>query len=236
MLKSTKTYLLAAICLCFSFLSMAQSFEIGAFGGGSNYQGDLADGILVLKETQPAYGLIMRYSPFKFLSFRVGYLQGGIVGDDKNSSNEDIRKRGFNISTNIRELSVLTEWQLPSYGNSNQGIFRPSITPFLFAGIGFASRDKDPKAPIDRYPDPFPEFNSKKSFTSIPFGGGLKFHFAESFAMSLEWGMRATFSDFVDGVSVNANPLKNDYYMFGGITVTYVLDGGGDNPFSRMKR
>jgi hypothetical protein len=236
MLKLTKTYLLAIICLCFSFILKSQSFEIGPFIGGANYQGDLADGVLILKETRPSYGAIMRYTPFKFLSFRIGFLQSGIEGDDANSGDAGIRKRGYKISTNISELSILTEWQLPSYGKSGQGIFKPSITPFFFVGLGFASRDKDPTAPIDRYPNPFPEFDSKKSFISVPFGGGVKFNFAPNFSTSLEWGLRATFSDYVDGVSTNANPLKNDYYMIGGLSFTYVLDGGGDNPFGRLKR
>jgi Domain of unknown function (DUF6089) len=236
MSKSTRTYLLAVICICFSFNLKSQSFEIGPLIGGANYQGDLADGVVVLKKTRPAYGVIMRYSPFKFLSFRMGFLQGGIEGDDANSSIEGIRKRGYKISANMSELSILTEWQLPSYGTSGQGIFKPSITPFVFAGVGFASRDKDPTAPVDRYPDPFPEFDSKKSFISIPVGGGIKYQFAPNFTTSLEWGLRATFSDYVDGVSTNANPLKNDYYMIGGIAFTYVLNGGGDNPFGRMKR
>ena len=235
MFKSSKTPILAIICLCFSVVSQAQSFEIGALIGGANYQGDLADGIVVLKETRPAYGIIMRYTPFKFLSFRMGFLQGGIEGDDANSNDADIRKRGYKISTNMSELTILTEWQLPSYGTSGQGIFKQSITPFVFAGVGFASRDKDPKAPADRYPDPFPEFDSKKSFISVPFGGGVKFNFAPNFSTSLEWGLRATFSDYVDGVSLNANPLKNDYYMIAGIAFTYVLNGGSDNPFGRMK-
>jgi Domain of unknown function (DUF6089) len=236
MFKSSKTIILAIICLCFSVVSQAQSFEIGPIIGGANYQGDLADGIVVLKETRPAYGVIMRYSPFKFLSFRMGFLQGGIEGDDANSSDADIRKRGYKISTNMSELTILTEWQLPSYGTSGQGIFKQSITPFVFAGVGFASRDKDPQAPADRYPDPFPEFDSKKSFISIPIGGGVKYNFAPNFSTSLEWGLRATFSDYVDGVSLNANPLKNDYYMIGGLSFTYILNGGGDNPFGRMKR
>ena len=235
-MKLTKTILFAAFCFILPFVSHAQSYEVGFLGGGINYQGDLADGVIVLKETQPAYGLVLRYSPLNFVSVRLGYVQGRIVGDDVNSSNVDIRKRGFKIASNIRELSVLTEWHLPSYGKSTMGIFKPSVTPFLFAGVGFASGDGKPQAPADRYPDPFPEFNATSNFISIPFGGGIKFHFAENFATSVEWGIRATFSDYVDGVSTNANPLKNDYYMLGGITFTYVIDGGGDNPFRRGKR
>jgi Domain of unknown function (DUF6089) len=236
MSERIKQSFLAVICLFSSFILKSQSFEIGPFIGGANYQGDLADGIVVLKETRPAYGAIMRYTPLKFFSVRIGFLQGGLEGNDANSSDAGIRKRGYKISTNMSEISVLTEWQLPSYGKSGQGIFKPSITPFLFAGVGFASRDKDPQAPADRYPNPFPEFDSKKSFISVPFGGGVKFNFAPNFSTSLEWGLRATFSDYVDGVSANANPLKNDYYMIGGFSFTYVLDGGSDNPFGRLKR
>jgi hypothetical protein len=63
----------------------------------------------------------------------------------------------------------------------------------------------------------------------------VKLHLKENFAISVEGGIRATFNDYVDGVSKAANPAAKDYYMFGGVTATYVLGWDGDSPFSRMR-
>ena len=62
-------------------------------------------------------------------------------------------------------------------------------------------------------------------------GAGLKFQIAEQFAISSEWGARKTFGDYIDGISVNGNPKSGDWYTFGGITLTYLVDGGNDNPY-----
>ena len=237
--KTTRETVKTIYFLLFLFtssLSNAQNFEVGLFGGVTNYQGDLADGAIVFRETEPAYGVLLRYSPLDFLTFKASLTLGTLRGDDKNSSNEDIRQRGYAFKANLRELGFFAELHLPGYASSGQGIFKASFSPFLFAGIGFTSTDGKPTAPAGRLPYPFPEVDAKNSFICVPFGGGFKWHFIEKMSASIEWGARDVFNDYLDGISKNGNPKANDWYMFGGITLTYVLDGGGDNPFGRMKR
>ncbi len=215
-----------AMCLFLSQLTYSQNYELGLFAGASNYQGDVADGILVWKVTQPATGLFIRYSPIDFLSFKLAFTTGKIIGSDLNSKEASIRQRGFAFQSNLREFAAFGEFHLPNYGSSDYGVFNPRFSPFLFAGVGLTTMNGKPTAPKDRVPYPFPEEGTKNQFIAVPFGVGVKFRFAESFASSFEWGTRAVFSDYLDGISKNGNPKKNDWYMFMGVTLSYIIDGG----------
>lgn len=226
-----KKGLTAFIFLFFTHLTFSQNYELGLFAGASNYQGDLADGLIVWKETQPAGGLFVRYSPLDFVSFKLGFISGKMIGNDRNSSDESIRKRGFSFESDVRELAAFTEIHLPQYGSSSYGLFRPRFTPFIFGGVGVSMVNGKPVAPKDRTPYPFPEEGTKTQFLAIPGGIGVKLRFTENFATSLEWGTRAVFSDYLDGISKNGNPKRNDWYMFMGVSLSYIIDTNAGSPF-----
>jgi Domain of unknown function (DUF6089) len=235
----TKTFYFSILFMILGLYSThlsAQNYELGLFGGTTNYQGDLADGAIVWQETQPAAGLLIRYSPKNFLAFRVGFTYGKLLGDDKYASNPQIRQRGYSFVSNVKELAILSEFHLPNYGSSSYGMFKVKFSPFGFVGVGLTNINGQPQAPKDRVPYPFPEFDAKSSFICGVLGGGVKFQFAPSFATSLEWGTRTVFNDYLDGISKNGNPKANDWYMFGGLTLTYVVDGGDSNPYKGRKR
>lgn len=231
-----KINLTSIILFLSSFTLSAQSYEFGVFGGFTTYQGDLADGIIVWPNIQPAGGLLLRYSPGSFYALRLGFTTGKLLGNDLNSKRPEIRDRAFSFYSTVREISAAAEIHLPSYGSSSYGMFKLKFSPFIFAGIGLTVINGEPKAPIDRIPYPFPEFDARKNFLVLPMGGGLKFQFADKIALSTEWGTRKTFGDYIDGISVNGNPKSGDWYIFGGVTLTYVVDGGDSNPYRGRKR
>jgi hypothetical protein len=231
----------AIYCLLFLYVSLntlkAQNYEFGIFAGTTNYQGDLADGLIQLKETQPAGGLIFRYSPFSFTSIRFGFTTGKLFGNDATSKRDYIRERGFSFVSNVKELSMMTEFHLPYYGSADYGIFKIKLSPFILVGMGLTIVNGQPKAPTDLVPYPFPEFNSKKNFLVMPIGGGIKLQVSDHIAISGEWATRKTYSDYIDGISTAGNPDRDDWYMFGGLAITYKVDGGGENPYKgRRKR
>lgn len=231
-----KINLTSIIIFLFSFSLSAQSYEFGLFGGVTTYQGDLADGLIVWPNIQPAGGLLLRYNPGSFYSLRMGFTTGKLLGNDQNSKRQIIKDRAFSFYSTVREISAVAEFQLPSYGTSAYGLFKMKFSPFLFGGIGLSVINGEPKAPVDRIPYPFPEFDARKNFLVLPIGGGLKFRFADQFAISTEWGTRKTFGDYIDGISINGNPNSGDWYIFGGITLTYVVDGGDSNPYRGRNR
>ena len=161
-ITNCKTLCLTAAGVFLSFLSQGQNYEFGLFAGTSNYQGDLADGVIVWKKAQPAGGLLVRYSPLDFLSFKMAFTAGKLIGDDQTSSKANIRERGFSFTSNIREVSLFTELHLPQFGSSSYGIFKARFSPFLFVGVGITTINGEPQAPKDLIPYPFPEFDARK--------------------------------------------------------------------------
>ncbi len=224
-LKKIKLTVIAFV-LCLP-LSKAQ-FEAGLFIGACNYQGDLADNTLRWQETQPSFGAILRYTPNRFLTIRGSFIQGKLTGSDLRSSDPGTRYRGFTFKSTLREFSVVSEFNF--LGQSNENNYQGSSTlfnPYIFAGLGIASNDGEPIAPPDTRPYPFPEAGATSIVPAFPMGLGFKVQFGESVSVGIEWGTRLTFSDYLDGVSKTGNPKKNDWYMFGGLTLAYCFGNNG---------
>ena len=231
-MKTTKTRFLQTLSLaiiCFFILiqkSNAQ-FEAGVYAGATNYQGDLADGTIIWRETQLSYGALMRYTPNRFVSVRAHFIQGNLQASDYNSSNVDIRRRGFKLKSVIREFAAIGEFNFLGKESEVANDFSFMINPYLFGGLGVAITSSSPTAPADTKPYPFPEVGAKNTFLTIPIGIGVKIQPSPSFSLGLEWGARTAFTDRLDGVS-NVTPgvysKGNDWYMFGGLTFTYFFN------------
>ena len=56
-----KRYLFV-VFVAITFIGKAQYWEVGLFGGTSNYSGDLTEEFIDLKEFQPGGGIIVRYN------------------------------------------------------------------------------------------------------------------------------------------------------------------------------
>jgi hypothetical protein len=211
---------LLSFLLCLP-LSKAQ-FEAGVFVGVCNYQGDLANNTIEFIETKPGFGALVRYTPNRFITIRGNYMQGKLTGTDLHSSEPGVRYRGFSFRSTIREISVVGEYNF--LGNSNEqnyqggGVF---VNPYILAGVGFASTDGGPVAPEDTRPYPFPEVGAKSVIPAFPLGLGVKVQFGDHFSVGFDIASRLTFSDYLDGVSKTGNPAKKDWYIFGGLTLTY---------------
>jgi opacity protein-like surface antigen len=222
------TILTYFICMLLNPFSMAaQRFEAGMFVGGSNYIGDLADPKFIYSETGLAYGGLVRYHFSPRWTVRLGFTTGMLQGSDANTQN---KIRGFSFSGNVYEMNGLVEWNFlgkPAF--SRNGMFSQRVDPYLFIGGALASFTVTAKAPPKTSPYPFPEKDDRNVTVAIPVGGGIKFHLTEEFTLGVEYGNRFTNSDYVDGISTTANPKSKDWYMFGGITMSYII---GNDPFT----
>ena len=202
-------------------LSKAQ-FEAGVKVGVCNYQGDLTDGVVADLKVQPSFGAFIRYTPQRFITLRANYMQGKLKASDLHSPNPATRYRGVVLESNIREFSIVGEFNI--LGNSNERNYELGgvlFNPYVYAGIGLASTDGTPVAPSDTRPYPFPEAGSKSVVPAVPVGFGTKVQFGDHFSVGLDFGVRFTFSDYLDGVSKIANPKSKDYYGFGNLTLSY---------------
>lgn len=231
-MKTTKARLFQAIYpLFFTFFTFLPNsyaqFEAGVFAGASNYQGDLADGTVIWRETQLSFGALARYTPNRFLSLRAHYIQGNIQASDRNSSKIDIRYRGFKIKSVLHEFAAIGEFNFLGKENSDANDFSFIINPYLFGGVGVVNVAGTPVAPDDTRPYPFPEAGAQSTFLTVPMGIGIKIQPSPAFSLGLEWGARTVFSDKLDGVSSASKDVfskGNDWYMFGGLTFTYMFN------------
>ena len=201
--------------------------EVGIFLGGSYYIGDLNQKHLN-EFTKPAGGLVFRYNFNKRLSARATALYGIVEAHDSYSASAAQKQRNLAFKSNIIEGAAVLEFNFLEYeiGNENR-----KFSPYIFGGIaGFNFKPTGDYGgtwvalqPLGTEGQGLPDGASKKKYKltqiSLPFGVGVKANLAESIGLSLEWGMRKTFTDYLDDVS-------KTYYDPAAITVAHGVPAG----------
>jgi OmpA-OmpF porin, OOP family len=209
-------------------------WEAGPWIGFANYSGDVAENRIVVGETKIGFGFAARYHAARHLDIRVHLMGAKISGSDQNSP--DLKDRGFKFFTPIKELGVVGEYLLREKDRvSSTGTFIGGFSPYVFAGFGLTFFDPsvecDETANGTNVCPTFPEANQKKRHVT-PIGGlGIRFDLAEKFVVNAEIGFRPTFQDDIDGVKINGNKDRNDWYYFFGGGVSYIFG----NPY-KLKR
>ncbi len=210
--------------LFFSISLFAQKFSIGAFVGGSNYQGDVVQSHLMINETQLAYGGFVRYNVSPKIEFKGNVYAGTLTGNDKNFASRI--DRGLYFRTSILEGGVNVEWNILGgmrYNKNN--MYTPVRTPYIFTGIGAVLIN--PK--VYGLPDNSPDLTAdiKKFQFMVPIGIGYKYDLTPKIQMNVEIASHLPFTDYLDGVSLSGKPDNNDWYVFGGFGVSYAFGGQG---------
>jgi outer membrane protein OmpA-like peptidoglycan-associated protein len=224
-----KSKITVLFCLFFTFTCFGQ-WEIGGFLGSSNYQGDVVKPILFsLKETTGAGGLLLRYHINEQMAVRGNLLIGKISGADDNF--ESRGNRGFSFTSPLTEISLVGEYEVFGSRRLRDGAFRKYFSPYFFAGFGVGlinpktnfneNNTKSLAEAAAVAKDKATGF--KKANLAIPLGAGVKFGLTPRVTLGAEMGLRPVFTDYLDGISEAANPEKDDWYVFGGLTLGYRL-------------
>lgn len=197
-----KKYLVALLLAFIVLASQAQRTELGVFGGGAYYKGDLNPNI-PFKLTQAAYGFVFRYNFNNRIAVKTNLLKGKVTGDDLITKHRE--ERGINFTSDIYELTVMMEFNFYDYFIGSAHNF---FTPYLFGGAGAFMFD--PKASymgtqyklrqIQTEGNSYPRFA-----VTFPFGIGVKYSLTNTIGFTLEWGMRKTMTDYLDDVSTTYN-------------------------------
>jgi opacity protein-like surface antigen len=188
-----KKFILAFFLLITTFFSQAQ-LEVGLFAGGSFYMGDINPNKPFL-QTNIAYGILGRYPLGSRWAVKINVYKGILSGNDKVAKyNED---RSLEFKSSIWELGGVVEFNfLPYFTGSLKNYF----TPYIFAGAAtLYHRPQIGNLDLRDYRTEN-TYYSYYAF-SIPFGIGVKYSFSKRIAATLEWGMRKTFTDYIDDVS-----------------------------------
>jgi len=207
-------FTIAIFLIFLSFNLQAQTWEIGGFGGGVGYMGDLNIDNPVKISGIAAGGFVKRNFN-GYLSAKINYTFGAISGADSTSANPQFRDRNLSFFTKLNELSLIGEFNFMHYiPEAGQNKY----TPFIYLGVGAVGYKPQASYKGQTY-DLGPlltEAESKpysKYSLAIPYGGGIKYNFAGKWNLIADIGYRMARTDYLDDVSgVYAAPgrLPND--------------------------
>lgn len=210
-----KRLITIAFVLSFAISSYAQKIEVGLMGGGMFYVGDLTQNLY--SKMHPAGGMFLRINMNNRVSLKGNVLLGNVSGTDIGSTSANRALRNLSFQSSISEFAAEIEINLIDNYNSKGN--RTFCVPYVFAGLSVFHFN--PQAELydsasgknilyelqplgtegqglTKYPD-LKRYNLN-SF-SFPLGAGLKFHLGDFFTFGLEFGMRKTFTDYLDDVS-----------------------------------
>jgi len=212
-----------------SQLTLAQTYEIGLFAGGSNFIGDVGS-TKYINPKQPVFGGIFKWNRSARHSFRFSLLYSELVGDDKKSDDPRRKERGYSFNSHIIEASLgleFTFWEFNLHSDKTNSV------PYLYTGVTVAKHDNFHFSPSGN----FINDDTYSLAYGIPMVLGYKTQVAENFILAAEIGARYTFSDEIDGSVPDAegsienasfgNINNNDWYVFTGLTLTYTF---GETP------
>ena len=183
------------------------SWEIGVFGGGAYYLGEINKNHFF--PINLAYGPILRYNYDQRLNFKFALTFGTIEGDDKNSNSSFNTSRNFSFKSDLMEISSVVE--LNFFPFSAKDPQAHIVSPYGY--LGFAYAHHNPQANYNGVSigtsDLEIEGNSySKHIFTIPIGVGVKFRM-NRFGLALDWGIRKTFTDYLDDVSTFYLPTNS---------------------------
>jgi len=206
-----KVFLIVA--LVFSFTTKAQQFkpntEIGLLLGASYYLGDL--NTTHFNESLPAGGLVIRRNIDKRFVYKAEIMYLNLASDERNSEDTIAKNRGLHFRSPVYELSGQLEFNFLPYEPGNPLY---TWTPFIYTGISLFHYNPQAENKNGEWVD-LQELGTEGQGTTawpdrdkysliqfaIPIGGGVKIAFNESFNIILEYGIRKTFTDYLDDVS-----------------------------------
>lgn len=184
--------------------------ELGGMAGGCFYMGD-ANYSSLYKNLNLAGGLMGRYNlnPRMSLKFNIAY--GGISGNAMLQNNRfpNNPDQQWKFSHSVVDVGCQYELGFWGYGIGSGYKGHRRLVPYIQVGFGTAV--------------------ANKTFTAyLPFGFGIKYKLKERWNVGVDWTMRFSFSDKLDGISdpykIQGGFLKNkDSYCFTMFYLSYDL-------------
>ncbi|MFK8044996.1 MAG: DUF6089 family protein [Crocinitomicaceae bacterium] len=188
-----------------------KAFEVGVFGGGAYYIGDL-NPTKHFVYSEPAYGAVVRFNLSKRHSFRLTGTYATISANDANSADPWQVNRNLNFQSTLFEVAAGFEVCLLPYAIND---LKNRFTPYFFYELAWL-RMNPTTANVNGNEVVLNDFGTEgqgstlsdqrnyflNQFT-VPLGVGIKFNIVKRVALSFEYGIRLTFTDYLDDVSGN---------------------------------
>ena len=198
----------------------SQIKEYGFFGGGSYYIGDLNKSHFSQQEFSLGF-VYKKNSINKRTSFRMNFMYHQLKAVDFKSGNAFQINRNLDFRNLILELGPVFEINFFEFipGQSNAEILGYG-TPYFFCGLNYIRSNPQARkyqGNFDNFTGDWVDlqplgtegqetsFNPQKKYSRnqivIPFGLGVKLNISHHVSLSFEYGIRKTFTDYIDDVS-----------------------------------
>lgn len=198
--------ILALVALIPTLASAQNRLNLTLSGGFANYYGDLQSKPLTLDQAHGAFGIGLKYDLTEHFAVKGGLFYARLSADDKNNK-ESLRPRNLNFHTRVYEANVMAEYALFSlqekrftpYAFGGVAVFR--FNPYTFDSTGgkyYLQPLSTEGQGLSAYPDRKPY---KRTQLAIPFGAGIRLRMSEKVTLAYEFGLRKTFTDYLDDVS-----------------------------------
>jgi len=212
-LKQIKNLLILIAFITLGFTADAQykeNTEVGFIGGISYYLGDL--NTTHFNNSLPFGGIVIRKNIDRRFSYKAELLYLNIAADDRNDASDTIAiDRDLHFRSPVYELSGQIEFNFLPFEAGN-ALY--TWTPFVYTGLSFFHFNPQAENKEGLWVNlqelgtegqgstSFPERTKYPlAQLAIPLGGGLKIAINPSFNIILEYGVRKTFTDYLDDVS-----------------------------------
>jgi opacity protein-like surface antigen len=206
--------LLMSIVSIQSVVGQSENFRsrstFGLMAGGSYYIGDL-NPYGHFRNTKLSGGFLYRYHINSRIELRGNLLYGQVGADDANSKIDIHRNRNLSFQSDIWELTGGIEFNYFNYQIGNPKYF---ITPYMFIEMGVFRMNPTTELNGEQIElQPLGTEGQGSSLSNkdpysltqivIPFGVGVKINVTRKVAIGIEYGMRKTFTDYLDDVGGN---------------------------------
>jgi hypothetical protein len=211
---------------------LAQHTEIGLAIGSSYYIGEINPSLHLVNKPKPSLGVFYRKNNNTRYSLRGGINYADLSASDNFIGTSVGDYRDLTFSANLFEGYGLLEFNFIPYQINNSAT--SPFTPYVFIGVSLFYADITAGKRLEGLVEE--EFFVNIISPSIPFGLGVKFNFIKNLGLGIEWGLRKTFTDKLDGLPALdrysyqlSNSQNNDWYSIVGLTVNYKFLTKRDN-------
>lgn len=193
----------------FPFFVSAQHFEVGANLGISYYEGDLTVSTVGGRLDQINFGGggFLRYNINNYVAARASINYGRLSGED----GAERSNRNLNFSSNVLEFALTGEFNILGFQPYN---LERVFSPFVFAGVAIFNFNPTTVyegqvvdlQPIGTEGQGLAAFPDRTPYNltqfAVPVGLGVKYALNDAWNVGLEGGLRITFTDYIDDVSL----------------------------------
>jgi hypothetical protein len=179
-------HLLLAVLLISTLSAMAQDepeyrLDMGAGAGLVTYTGDFNGNLL--KGMQPWGALMAKYhlNPRMALTLTIG--TGKIKGSTDDADTWYPIEERYEFNNQLTEADLRYEYNFWAYGTGQEYRGARRLVPFITVGLGLTHHSGDDSGVT----------------VNFPIGAGIKWKMAERLNLTVEWVMRFTPSDRLDG-------------------------------------